>query len=155
MRSAAARSMPFVLRSSEAREQVAPIGAGRSSSGERWTTEFACVWFSQGLWPASPQRCLVLCRCAALAHHGGVSRRRCRVVRLVRRPCASAPPCVVRSPRTAPAFGSCLARFGSPELTGGVRSLPGSFNQSVLFLAGLAWQTGAHGMPRGSVPPAA
>ena len=45
----------------------------------------------------------------------------------VRRPFASAPPCAGRSPRAAPAFGSCLACFALFELHSGVHPLAGSF----------------------------
>ena len=80
-----------------------------SASGE--PPRSAGGWASQRSLPAAPESCLALCSRVVLTHRDCVSRRCSRTTGSVRRPCASAPPCVVRSPRAAPAFGSCLACF--------------------------------------------
>ena len=104
-----------------------------STSGE--PPSRANGWFSQRSLPASPESCFVLCSRVVLARRGCVSRRCCRATGAVRRPCASAPPRGDRSPRAAPAFGSCLACSRLIELRVGVRSLNEAFRREASCLA--------------------
>ena len=136
------------LRNSEVRERGGSPSSVRAArpTASGGLPRYAYGWPSWRSLPAPPELCSVLCSCVALARQGCVPRRGARTSCATRRPCVSAPPCGVRSPRAAPAFGSCLTRFASLRASRRSALVVRFVGLEAFCLSrGTAWQTGAHG----------